>query len=209
MISHKHKCIFVHIPRCGGSSIEDIIWPNESDRTEDNLWMGFVSEYRNKHQTGGLQHLLARQIRKEVGAGIFDEHFKFSIVRNPWDKAVSQYLFMKRREDLREYIGMRKRDKFKKYLSLIQKKEHAQWKPQHLFLENGEGNVLVDFIGKFENYVNCARSILLKLQIDGIYEIPHKNKSRRTHYRDYYDSESKEMVREIYKQDIARFGYEF
>ena len=171
--------------------------------------MGFVSEYRNKHQTGGLQHLLARQIRKEVGAGIFDEHFKFSIVRNPWDKAVSQYLFMKRREDLREYIGMRKRDKFKKYLSLIQKKEHAQWKPQHLFLENGEGNVLVDFIGKFENYVNCARSILLKLQIDGIYEIPHKNKSRRTHYRDYYDSESKEMVREIYKQDIARFGYEF
>ena len=62
MLSHKYKCIFVHIPKCGGSSIENILWPDKEDRKESNLWMGFISKYHNKYQTGGLQHLQARQI---------------------------------------------------------------------------------------------------------------------------------------------------
>ena len=97
MISHTHKCIFVHIPRTAGSSVEAILWPDL--RKESDLWMGFVSKYRNKYQTGGLQHLQASQIIREVGEDIFSHYFKFSIVRNPWDKAVSQFTYMKQRDD--------------------------------------------------------------------------------------------------------------
>ena len=61
MISDALRCIFVHIPKTGGSSIEDVLWPEE--RSPEDLWMGFVDDYHNKYQTGGLQHLLARQIR--------------------------------------------------------------------------------------------------------------------------------------------------
>ena len=68
MISHEKKCIFIHIPKCGGTSVEDVIWPKEQGRTEDDLWMGFVSRFENKYQTGGLQHLLACQVREEVGS---------------------------------------------------------------------------------------------------------------------------------------------
>ena len=72
MISYDKRCIFIHIPKCGGTSVENIIWPRPEDRIEANLWMGFISEYHNKYQIGGLQHLLARQIREEVGLGVFE-----------------------------------------------------------------------------------------------------------------------------------------
>jgi hypothetical protein len=171
--------------------------------------MGFVSKYRNKYQTGGLQHLLARQIKQEVGQAVFGEYFKFAIIRNPWDKAISQFLYMKKRKDIREFIGMKENDEFKKYLSLIQKTCHVQWKAQHAFLENDEKKVLVDFIGRFESFENDVHTILKKIGIVGIDEIPHRNKSYRTHYRDYYDSESEEMIREMYQLDVSKFGYFF
>ena len=154
MISYKHQCIFVHIPRTGDTSFERIIWPKKEDKTELNLWMGFVTEYNNKYQTGGLQHLFANQIRQEVGDDVFCRYFKFAIVRNPWDKAVSQYLYMKKRMDLRDFIGMSEGDSFKKYLSLIQKRLHVQWESQHKFLYDANKKLMVDFVGRFENYKN-------------------------------------------------------
>jgi hypothetical protein len=81
MISDTLNCIFVHIPKSGGTSIEDVLWPGA--RAESDLWMGSIDAYHNKYQTGGLQHLLARQIRQEVGVEKFSRCFRFSFVRNP------------------------------------------------------------------------------------------------------------------------------
>ena len=62
MISYKNNCIFVHIPKTGGTSIESLIWKNNKSRSVENLWMGFVDDYHNKYQTGGLQHLLGKHL---------------------------------------------------------------------------------------------------------------------------------------------------
>ena len=216
MISHKHKCIFVHVPKTGGTTIENLIWPREADRTELNLWMGFVKDYHNKYQTGGLQHLLASQVKEEVGKKVFDTYFKFAIVRNPWDKAVSQYSYMKKRQDLRKFIGMSKDDCLKKYLSLIQKTNHVQWDSQYKFVTDKDDKIIVDFIGKFESFSKDVNVILEKLEIcNNILgfkfpkKIPHTNKSHRSHYREYYDAESKEIVQNIYQKDIELFEYQF
>lgn len=209
MISYKYNCIYVHIPKTGGTSIEEIIWPGMENRTVAELWMGFVDPYHNKYQTGGLQHLLASQIRQEVGDRVFNECYRFTVVRNPWDKAVSQYAYMKQRKDLRDFIGMQEDDSFKTYLSLIRKREHVQWTPQYKFFLDDNGDQLVDFIGRFESFDDDVFTILGNLDIR-VPAIPHINKSTaRRHFREHYDDESADMVRELYRQDIELLGYQW
>jgi hypothetical protein len=206
VISHSHRCIFVHIPKTGGSSIESLIWPEA--RTLDDLWMGFIDKYHNKYQTGGLQHLLATQIRSEVGPEIFASYYKFSLVRNPWDRAVSQFASMAGREDLREFIGMKKDDSFKTYLSLIGRRRHVQWEPQVSFLHDSAGDSLVDYVGRFETFGASACHVLKAIGLEAK-TIPHTQKSERGAYAAYYDDESREMIADMYKRDIQAFGYSF
>ncbi|MEM6395433.1 MAG: sulfotransferase family 2 domain-containing protein [Bacteroidota bacterium] len=209
MISHRHKCIFIHIPKTGGASVEHVIWPNKSDRTVENLWMGFVNKYENKYQTGGLQHLTANHIKMEVGEEIFKSYFKFSIVRNPWEKVISQYVYMKsKRKDLRKYLGMSRYTSLKKYLHLIQKKKHVQWMSQSDFLLDSNGYILADKIIRFENLNPESISIFNQLNIPN-HQLPHINKSERRHYTSYYNDLTKEMVADIYKKDIDLFKYTF
>jgi hypothetical protein len=211
MLSHKRKCIFVHIPKTGGTSVENLIWCRKRDRVESNLWKPVL---RNKYQTGGLQHLLASQIRQEVGDACFQSYFKFTIVRNPWDKAVSQFAYMRGRKVLRGLIGMPEDACFKTYLSLIQKEPHVQWESQHRFFLDDHGERLVDFIGRFESLEDDVRTILGELKMGRHFlgrrrKIPHANRSQRVHYRDYYDTESQGMVADLYGKDIETLGYTF
>lgn len=210
MISHKYRCIFVHIPKTGGTSIEDIIWPitPEGGRSEKDLWWGYIDEYHNKYQTGGLQHLLARHIRIEVGEDVFSRYFKFTIVRNPWDKAVSQFLHTRRLKKFRQFIGMKKRNGFKRYLELIRLKPHVQWEPQKKFLYADTGECLVDYIGRYEAFEDSVQHILAQIGC-GETNIPYAKRSRRDPYQEYYDEESREMVAEMYADDIAAFGYDY
>lgn len=207
MISHEHRCIFIHVPKTGGSSIEHLIWTREQ-RTPAFLCRGFVSEFHNKYQTGGLQHLLARQVRAEVGADVFARCFKFAFVRNPWDKAVSQYAYMAQREDLRRFVGMTPRTTFKHYLSLIARRRHVQWEPQLSFLLDEDGELLVDFVGRYERLADDAQRVLRCLGLsEGV--LPHENPGRRRAYPAYYDDEAREMVAEMYAEDIRWLGYRF
>jgi hypothetical protein len=119
MICEK-KCIFVHIPKTGGTSIEDSIWgPDWSQRTEEQLWMGVVRPGFNKYQSAGLQHLLASQIRQEAGTTTFAECFSFAFVRNPWDKVVSQFHYLGTRPVLRKYMGLGRWGSFASYVRIL------------------------------------------------------------------------------------------
>lgn len=210
MISHDKKCIFIHIPKCGGTSIEDVIWPKDQGRTENDLWMGFVNRFENKYQTGGLQHLLARQVREEVGPDVFSDYYKFAFVRNPWDRIVSQFAYMQQRPDLMDYLGMTAETEFKAYLDLIRLKEHVQWMPQVRFLLDQDGSVLVDRIGRLESFnEDCAQIFAaLGLTLD---QLPgHANRSKRHSFRYYYsDRETIDMVADLFAEDVDYLGYEF
>ncbi len=209
MISHNYKCIFVHIPKTGGSSIENVIWPLKSDRVVENLWMGLVRPYYNKYQMDGLQHLTSNQIKTEVGSKVFSSYYKFSVVRNPWEKAVSQFIYTKhKRKDLRKIIDMTKWTSFEKYLNLISENEHTHWMKQVNFICDKNGTIMVDKIIRFENIEKEFELIRQHLGIQNI-TLPHVNKSKRKHYTKYYNKRTIQIISNLYKEDIELFNYTF
>lgn len=91
MISSKHKCIFIHVPKTAGQSIEQLFLK------ENNLtWEGrspLLLKPNNDPAIGPerLAHLYANEYVKfnHISQADFDEFYKFSFVRNPFDRLVS------------------------------------------------------------------------------------------------------------------------
>jgi len=74
MIIHKHKAFFFHIQKTGGTSMQ-------------TAW-----GWNRKNPPPG-QHWMPSRTRKEFGQRIWNEFFKFTFVRNPWDRLVSFYCY--------------------------------------------------------------------------------------------------------------------
>lgn len=206
MICRKRRIIFVHIPKCGGTSIENALWPYEADRTEANLWMGFVRPMYNKYQTGGLQHLTAQQICTEVGPQLFETCRRFAIVRHPLARLVSQYRYMASRPDLRGFVGLPARFDFSTYLDAIFAKAHVQWTPQHVFLRDEEGRMLVKHIYKLETLSQNWPGFCADLGV----KVPllHDNKSAHAP-QPRISAADRARVEEFYAEDYALLDYAY
>lgn len=166
---------------------------------------------------------------------VFGSYYRFSFVRNPWDRLVSFY----------KYRGHAYRCDFKTFLFRHMPKpgwtnDYCHVTPQYDFLY-GDGRCLVDFVGRFENLQHDFDVVCHSLGIPAG-PLPHVNRSLKrytvlsvlrgeprkmvrdlkriarrgrvtrntfTHYADYYDDESREFVAELYRKDIITFGYDF
>ena len=201
MISYKHKCIFIHIPKNAGESIEILF---KCYRKKENLW-GL--------QNGKvLQHMNVTEMKDIVGSKIFNSYFKFSFVRNPFSKCLSEYFWEKNHLceslDFTTWVKLNLDNLIKKSANNKEAMRQAHNLEQYKFLYNEHGNLDVDFIGRFENLQADFNIICNKIGIPR-QELPHKNPSKHKHYTEYYDDETKEIVAEKYAKDIEYFGYEF
>jgi len=195
MISHKHKFIFVHIPKTGGTSIESFFIKNAAIK---NVPVG-----------PGKHHMV-----RNIDGGLLKKYFTFTFVRNPWDRMVSYYKFrLKRSYSMFDHGGS-----FREWIMFlcsddVQKiKGHRPHvlaiKSQYQFLVSKSNEISLDFIGKFENLQQDFDIICDKIGIPQ-QKLPHKNKSKHKHYTEYYDDETKQIVAEKYAKDIEYFDYKF
>lgn len=215
MIFFKKKIIFIHVPRCGGTTIEKNLWKNEFNKDfdfdmsdEKHLLQGFVDKYRNKYQYDGLQHLTFHNIKKIYPAES-QNYFKFSFIRNPYSRIASTYAgVMTFRKDLRNFLVVYKDTSFKNFLHLIKNNLHTHWLPINMFFSEND----LDFIGRFENFDNDLDKLknltninLIKKNFSG-----DLNFSEKFNYLKFYeDNECIDLVNEIYKKDFDRFNYSF
>ena len=144
------------------------------------------------------KHSTLAEYRLALGEARFRDLFKFTCVRNPWDRMVSYYF------GTTSVMGVWDGQEFRK---LILK---AVSVAEYLRLDKGESDPFgnVDYVMRFENVADDFRTVCAKLGIPAA-RLPQYNRSNREHYSKYYDEELRELIRKRFTPEIDRFGYAF
>jgi hypothetical protein len=206
MISYAHSAIFVHIPKTGGQSVANVFLAVHGltwDKREALLMAHNPDPARGPKR---LAHLKASEYVAcgHVGQQTFDCYFKFSFVRNPWDRAVSYFHYAPFGEKAGIPFG-----KFIEDLGARRAAGDLRFEQQVRFVCDREGRCLVDFIGRFENLQEDFAKICDRLKL-GAQSLSHTNAApARKPYREYYDAKTRELVAALFREDIERFGYTF
>ena len=206
LISYYKKFIFVHIFKTAGTSITSGLarYCYRPESTRPSNFLAFLStNWKKIHRIPMKKHSSASEVRRGLDAEIFDSFFKFTFVRNPWDWQVSLYHYILEHPENQGHAETKEMGSFRNFVFSREKLSFTQTS----CLVDENGNLLVDFVGKFENLDEDFRSICQKVGISA--RLPHINKSKRTDYRDYYDAETREVTARLYAEDIERFGYTF
>ncbi len=222
MISHEHKCIFIHIPKCAGTSIESALGhlDGHSGRGgQDHRSIRMIEQpllnlavLSSKENMLTVMHRMRRKYKKlanpnnklTVTNQQYNSYFKFTFVRNPWARAWSWYKNVMRDELHLKSHGISGDMPFDEFLRRFSGKGHL--KPQTFWLKDFEGKLPLDFIGRFENLHEDFQKACEAMQIPYI-ELPHQIKGSSEDYRENYDEDSLKIIGEVYKEEIKLFGY--
>ncbi len=227
MICREYNCLYVHVPKTGGQSVEQFfidLLGLDWDRDRAGLLIK-----RNENQGCGTEKLAHLSASEYVACGHvsgedFSALFKFSFVRNPWSRILSEYRYRNyfRHQSFRDFV--------------LNKLPEPGWgddyrhvMPQYDMLHDGQGKLLVDFVGRFETLQQDFDRVCEKLGIPES-RLPHRNRSdkksrdlkrtvrnllymngenRKRGLRDFYDDETRKAVARYYEKDIEAFGYVF
>ena len=216
-ISRQFKIIFVHIPRVAGTSVEKYLGMGSIDQlfSFDKIkltkWSKKFPE-NSPEQSKTPQHLTALELKKVIPENIFNSFYKFSIVRNPFDRIISEYLHIKDTSQppyLARFKTMSLDDFVLEGLSLSQTERinlfdgHLETQCSYVLDENK--SLLVDKVFKLENLQECVD--FLK-NIVGIEAFPHaRNTTPIENFT--FSEESKEMIKIFYKEDFDFFSYTY
>jgi hypothetical protein len=146
----------------------------------------------------------------------FQDYFKFTFVRNPWDRIVSAYTFLQKGgmnkwdQKFNDSV-LSKYDSFEDFVLNWLTSENIQtyhhFKEQHGYFIDKYRKTTVDFIGYVENIAEDFEFIANKIGCNEKLKI--ENAVKRSNYKDFYNEKTRERVASVYKTDIELLNYNF
>jgi len=189
------QCIFVHVPKAAGTSINRALY----GRT--------------------LGHYRAVDLRQRFPK-LFERCFVFAFVRNPWDRVLSAYRFA--RLGRTDAMGIRNPrqyqipqfESFERFLFewLVYQdlsKIDLVFRPQLSFIADSDGREIIQFLGRVESLATDIEFVESRLRRS--LHIDHENRTGTGEsYRGAYTSNSMiDIVGDVYAQDILHFAYSY
>ena len=213
MISKQYKFMFLAIPKCAGTSVRNVLVPYSELSNfktiygEDygkgiaaRIWrkMFKPQKYFKTLVTEPETHLdLVKKLTQP-------DYFLFTFVRNPYDRVVSLWKYLKPQLSFTEFIDWLEDDDSKKSFHDI-----AHIKSCSYYLELYENTFSREcYIGRVENIDHDFRHVCKQIGLPFL-EVPKIRQTNHKKYQEYYDIASIEKVEKIYSQDFELFNYEF
>jgi chondroitin 4-sulfotransferase 11 len=208
IVLHQIKAIYIPISKVATTSVKTAI-------------AAVLGVEGNVHFEAKWPHVSKRRIRIK-----FPDYYVFSFVRNPWDRVLSCYLSKLTHPDDnshgfrngvefnfwkygdRFYAGMSFADFVHEIADIPDPDADIHFASQYLHLTDEHGNLLADFIGKFETLRQDLAQVCDQLSMPPII-LPELNKTKHAHYSQYFIPETSDLLASRYEQDIALFGYQF
>ena len=157
-------------------------------------------------------HLMATEVIDRIGVDAWDQAYKFTVVRNPWDKVVSHYEY--RRKKNKTEIATRNVP-FSEWVKKTYGPDKdpfyynnpRSFQPQADWLKDHEGRISMDYVIRFESINEDYEHVKKAIGLDA--DLPHLNASKRAGYDAYYDAETRAIVAHWFREDVEAFGYAF
>ena len=157
---------------------------------------------RLKNKTKYTPHMPAYLIRSRIPRRIWDSYYKFCVERNPWDKMVSYYYWQKKLKEVGEEIS------FSEYIVNTNFRGDT-----YRYMSKNLDHLLVDRVLRYENLNEELEEVFTSLSIPYKGSLPflakHKARKKEGSYRDYYDKQLEDLVRERFHREIELLGFEF
>ncbi|TAN10705.1 MAG: hypothetical protein EPN45_06305 [Rhizobiaceae bacterium] len=209
MISVEKNFIFVHVAKTGGQAMKSVLRPYAVQKASGQ-WRRLLSHLPVREALDAQlgPHTSASWAKRKLPRDFFDHAFKFGLVRNPYDLAVSRYFFVRSHTDHHRHEDSQKQS-FADFL--LAQKRRVRWrqKDQTAMLSDGDGTLLVDKVYRFEEMEEAYNDIVRRLDLKEALPLTRRNSSSHADYRSYYTERERALVENLWRRDIDRFGYTF
>lgn len=217
ILSTSHRFIFVHVPKTAGTAMTAALEPFAvtGTRTPFRRALRWLPVREAPDRAYFRKHETAAAMRAKLGPEVFNGFFRFSVVHNPFDHAVSHYEYLKEFRNAKkaaafaamsfaDYLDWRTtaRGAFVPSFSVLP--DQAHW------LVDGAGALLVDRIIRFEALAESWPGLMADLGLPGVelrYVNRTQSKSDKRPLASYYDPATADRVRSLYARDFDLFGY--
>lgn len=213
IISPGRNYIFVHVPKTGGTSLALAL---EDRAMKDDILIGDTpkakrrrSRLKGANAAGRLwKHSTLADIDGLVSGAFIDTAFVFTLVRNPWDRMVSYYHWLRDQSFDHPAVRLSQTLEFDAFLENPHTQVSLRSHPYGSYMVTASGQERANVFIRLEHFDEDAQRLWQHLGFQ--LELPRHNASNRDQdYRRYYSDDSAARVATLCSQDIARFDYKF